>query len=198
MRHLSDIDLRLIRIFCTIVDCSGFAGAQIALNMAQSTLSTHLSVARSQARLEALRPGPGRVPADPGGRGHLRRRPGTAPQSRAVRGDDGPRAPPADGQAPHRRDRLRHDLRGARPSRRAGALRRTASRGADRTRNRYAGGAPEQPAQGDARPCRRRIAPADAGARLPRTRRRDALPLLRARTIPGSTATTATSRRRTS
>jgi DNA-binding transcriptional LysR family regulator len=43
MRHLSDIDLRLIRIFCTIVDCNGFAGAQIALNMAQSTLSTHLA-----------------------------------------------------------------------------------------------------------------------------------------------------------
>jgi DNA-binding transcriptional LysR family regulator len=43
MRHLSDIDLRLIRIFCTIVDCNGFPGAQIALNMAQSTLSTHLS-----------------------------------------------------------------------------------------------------------------------------------------------------------
>ena len=43
MRHLSDIDLRLIRIFCTIVDCNGFQGAQIALNMAQSTLSTHLA-----------------------------------------------------------------------------------------------------------------------------------------------------------
>lgn len=43
MRRLSDIDLRLIRVFCTIVDCNGFAGAQIACNMAQSTLSTHLA-----------------------------------------------------------------------------------------------------------------------------------------------------------
>ena len=43
MRHLSDIDLRLIRIFCTIVESNGFAGAQIALNMGQSTLSTHLA-----------------------------------------------------------------------------------------------------------------------------------------------------------
>jgi DNA-binding transcriptional LysR family regulator len=43
VRHLSDIDLRLIRIFCTIVECNGFQGAQIALNMAQSTLSTHLA-----------------------------------------------------------------------------------------------------------------------------------------------------------
>lgn len=43
MRHLSDTDLRLLRIFCTIVDCNGFQGAQIALNLAQSTLSTHLA-----------------------------------------------------------------------------------------------------------------------------------------------------------
>ena len=43
MRHLSDIDLRLLRIFCTIADCNGFRDAQIALNMAQSTLSTHLA-----------------------------------------------------------------------------------------------------------------------------------------------------------
>jgi len=43
MRRLSDVDLRLVRIFCTIVECNGFHGAQIALNMAQSTLSTHLA-----------------------------------------------------------------------------------------------------------------------------------------------------------
>jgi len=49
LRHLSDTDLRLIRIFCTIVECNGFADAQIALNMGQSTLSTHL--AALEARL---------------------------------------------------------------------------------------------------------------------------------------------------
>ena len=43
MRRLTDVDLRLIRIFCTIVECNGFRGAQVALNMAQSTLSTHLA-----------------------------------------------------------------------------------------------------------------------------------------------------------
>lgn len=43
MRRLSDIDLRLLRIFATIADCNGFANAQIALNMAPSTLSTHLA-----------------------------------------------------------------------------------------------------------------------------------------------------------
>jgi DNA-binding transcriptional LysR family regulator len=43
MRRLSDTELRLIRIFCTVVDCRGFREAQIALNMAQSTLSTHIA-----------------------------------------------------------------------------------------------------------------------------------------------------------
>lgn len=48
MRRLSDIDLRLLRIFCTVVECGGFQGAQIALNMAQSTLSTHFSALESK------------------------------------------------------------------------------------------------------------------------------------------------------
>lgn len=43
MRRLSTIDLRLLRIFSTVVDCNGFQKAQIALNMAQSTLSTHIA-----------------------------------------------------------------------------------------------------------------------------------------------------------
>lgn len=49
MRRLSTIDLRLLRIFTTVVDCNGFQKAQIALNMAQSTLSTH--VASLEAKL---------------------------------------------------------------------------------------------------------------------------------------------------
>ena len=53
MRRLSDVDLRLLRIFSTIVDCNGFRNAQIALNMAQSTLSKHLTTldARLGSRL---------------------------------------------------------------------------------------------------------------------------------------------------
>lgn len=43
MRRLSAIDLRLLRIFTTVVDCNGFQKAQIALNIAQSTLSTHIT-----------------------------------------------------------------------------------------------------------------------------------------------------------
>ncbi len=43
MRRLSTIDLRLLRIFTTVVDCNGFQKAQMALNIAQSTLSTHIA-----------------------------------------------------------------------------------------------------------------------------------------------------------
>ncbi len=49
MRRLSDVDLRLLRIFATLVDCNGFRSAQIALGISQSTLSTHL--AALEARL---------------------------------------------------------------------------------------------------------------------------------------------------
>lgn len=43
MRRLSTIDLRLLRIFSTVVECNGFPKAQMALNIAQSTLSTHIA-----------------------------------------------------------------------------------------------------------------------------------------------------------
>lgn len=43
MRHLDNIDLRLLRIFVVLADAGGFADAQITLNLSQSTLSTHLS-----------------------------------------------------------------------------------------------------------------------------------------------------------
>ncbi len=43
MRHLDNIDLRLLRVFVVLADAGGFAEAQITLNLSQSTLSTHLS-----------------------------------------------------------------------------------------------------------------------------------------------------------
>lgn len=49
MRRLSTIDLRLLRIFSTVVDCNGFQKAQLALNISQPTLSTH--VASLEAKL---------------------------------------------------------------------------------------------------------------------------------------------------
>lgn len=43
MRRLDNIDIRLLRVFTTLADARGFAEAQIALNLSQSTLSTHLA-----------------------------------------------------------------------------------------------------------------------------------------------------------
>jgi DNA-binding transcriptional LysR family regulator len=43
MRRFDTIDLRLLRIFTTLAEAGGFADAQIALNLSQSTLSTHLT-----------------------------------------------------------------------------------------------------------------------------------------------------------
>ncbi len=40
---LSDIDLKLLRVFCAIVECGGFTQAQIELNLSRSTISTHMS-----------------------------------------------------------------------------------------------------------------------------------------------------------
>lgn len=43
MRRLDNIDLRLLRVFVTLVESGGFADTQITLNLSSSTLSTHLS-----------------------------------------------------------------------------------------------------------------------------------------------------------
>lgn len=59
MRRLSDTDLRLLRIFCVVVECDGFQGAQIALNMAQSTLSTHIATLEGRLGSKLCRRGRG-------------------------------------------------------------------------------------------------------------------------------------------
>ena len=59
MTRLSDVDLRLLRISSTIVDCNGFRNAQIVLNMAQSTLSTHLTTLEARLGSRLCEPGRG-------------------------------------------------------------------------------------------------------------------------------------------
>ena len=49
MRRLTDVDLRLIRIFRVIVECQGLAGAELVLNLSQSRISA--SLADLEARL---------------------------------------------------------------------------------------------------------------------------------------------------
>ncbi len=43
LRNVTDLDLRLLQIFATIVECGGFSAAQAELNMGQSTISTHIA-----------------------------------------------------------------------------------------------------------------------------------------------------------
>ncbi|NDO82872.1 LysR family transcriptional regulator [Citrobacter sp. NCU1] len=43
MNQLQNIDLKLLRIFMTIVKCNGFSAAQAALNVSQSTISEHMT-----------------------------------------------------------------------------------------------------------------------------------------------------------
>ncbi len=43
MRRLDNIDIRLLRVFVALADAGGFAEAQMALNLSQPTLSTHLA-----------------------------------------------------------------------------------------------------------------------------------------------------------
>ena len=43
MSRITDIELRLLHVFTTIVECGGFAGAQAELNVGMSTISTHMS-----------------------------------------------------------------------------------------------------------------------------------------------------------
>ena len=43
LNTLSDLDLRLIRVFLSVVDADGISAAQSALNVSQSTISTQLS-----------------------------------------------------------------------------------------------------------------------------------------------------------
>jgi LysR family transcriptional regulator, transcriptional activator for bauABCD operon len=49
VRRLTDIDLRLIRIFRAIVECQGLRGAQLVLNLSQSRISA--SLVELEARL---------------------------------------------------------------------------------------------------------------------------------------------------
>jgi DNA-binding transcriptional LysR family regulator len=43
MQQVSDIDLRLLQVFLTVVRCGGFAAAQPILNIGQSTISEHMN-----------------------------------------------------------------------------------------------------------------------------------------------------------
>lgn len=43
MKQLQDVDLKLLRVFMTIVKCGGFSAAQAALNLSQSSISEQMT-----------------------------------------------------------------------------------------------------------------------------------------------------------
>lgn len=51
MQQVSDIDLRLLQVFLTVVRCGGFAAAQPVLNIGQPTISEHMN--RLETRIGA-------------------------------------------------------------------------------------------------------------------------------------------------
>jgi len=55
--YVNDSDLRLLRIFSTIVECGGITAAESELNMANSTLSTHLATLENQLKMKLCRRG---------------------------------------------------------------------------------------------------------------------------------------------
>jgi len=57
MRPLLDVDLRLVRIFRTIVDAQGLAGAQLILNLSQSRISSSLSELEARLGVRLCRRG---------------------------------------------------------------------------------------------------------------------------------------------
>jgi len=50
MTNVANIDLRLLRVFTTIVECGGFSAAQTELNISQSTISNHMIALEERLR----------------------------------------------------------------------------------------------------------------------------------------------------
>ncbi|MEG1213081.1 MAG: LysR family transcriptional regulator [Leclercia sp.] len=59
MKHLQDVDLKLLRIFMTIVKCGGFSAAQAALNVSQSTISEQMTSLETRLGLKLCERGRG-------------------------------------------------------------------------------------------------------------------------------------------
>ena len=55
--HLSDMDLRLLRVFRTVADCGGMAAAELELNIGTSTVSRHIKDLETRLGLTLCRRG---------------------------------------------------------------------------------------------------------------------------------------------
>ncbi len=58
IHRVSDVDIRLLDIFRTIVNCGGFASAEFELNIGRSTISKHISDLETRIGLKLCHRGP--------------------------------------------------------------------------------------------------------------------------------------------
>jgi len=57
--RISDVDIRLLRVFRTVVDCGGLAASEFELNIGRSTISRHLSDMETRIGMKLCNRGPG-------------------------------------------------------------------------------------------------------------------------------------------
>ncbi len=67
LRRISDVDLRLLRVFRTVADCGGLAASEFELNIGKSTISKHISDLEARLGLNLCRRGPGGFSLTPEG-----------------------------------------------------------------------------------------------------------------------------------
>ena len=58
LTNLSDVDLRLLQVFRTIVTCGGLSAAELALNIGRSTISKHLTDLETRLGMNLCHRGP--------------------------------------------------------------------------------------------------------------------------------------------
>lgn len=58
LRSLSDVDIRLIRVFIAVTECGGFAASELELNIGRSTISKHISDLEVRIGLKLCNRGP--------------------------------------------------------------------------------------------------------------------------------------------
>jgi len=58
IRTLSDVDIRLVKIFITVTECGGFAASELELNIGRSTISKHISDLETRIGLKLCNRGP--------------------------------------------------------------------------------------------------------------------------------------------
>lgn len=58
IQNLSDVDIRLIKIFLTVTECGGFAASELELNIGRSTISKHISDLEMRVGIKLCNRGP--------------------------------------------------------------------------------------------------------------------------------------------